>query len=106
MSKLLMVSLCAFLFTVRLASAEPDLPKTGYLYQVLFAQDYREVYNLDTENQYVIQIDAISKFNPNWVQVEFPQNANLSYSSKLAGKRWINLNYVMELRVYTPLPGQ
>ncbi len=57
-------------------------------------------------SQYFIQIDAIDASNPNWVLIEFPQAANGSYNSSLAGKRWINLNYVTELMIYTPPPNQ
>jgi hypothetical protein len=50
--------------------------------------------------QYEIKIDAVSVKNPNWILIEYPQDSNASYTSSLAGKRWLNLNYVQELRAY------
>ncbi len=106
MSKLMMVALCAFLLTAGTAFADSDLLKTGGTYQAVFSADYRSVHNMDSNNQYFIKILAISKSDPNWVLISFPPNANPSYSSSLAGQRWLNLNYVIELMPYKPLPGQ
>lgn len=78
------------------------------LYQVWFSPDYMTAHNLTYPNstyQFVIKIDAVNKVNPNWVLVEYPQAANQSFNSSMAGKRWLNLNYIVELRPYT-LPGQ
>lgn len=106
MSKISMMTLCAFLLTAgTVVRADSDILKTGNLYQAVFAADYRDVHSMDSDNQYVIKIDAISKANPNWILVEFPQPANQSFNSSFAGKRWINLNYVMELLPYAA-PGQ
>ena len=105
MSKILLLSLCLFLATVGAGKcADTDVPQVGVTYNVLFAADYRGMHSMQDGDKYVIKIDAISKTNPNWVQIEFPADANSSYTSSLSGKRWINLTYVMELRVYTPPP--
>ncbi len=80
--------------------------KLGVVYQIWLAPDYINAHSsMSVSNQYFIQIDAIDPNYPNWVLIEFPQAPNQSYTSSLAGKRWINLNYVMELQKYTP-PGQ
>jgi len=93
--------------TARCADAPPaHAIKTGVLYQIWFAPDYINAHSsMSSSNQYIVQIDAISTTNPNWVLIEFPQAPNQSYTSSLAGTRWINLNYVMELKTYTP-PSQ
>jgi hypothetical protein len=106
MSKILLVTLCSLLLTVGTALCDdPSSIKTGVLYQVWFAPDYYQVHSsMSSGNQYVIQIDAVNPSNPNWVLIEFPQAANIAYSTTLAGKRWINLNYVVELRHYVPPP--
>ncbi len=106
MSKLLMVALCAFLLTVGTACADSDLLKTGSIYQAVFSADYRGAHQMDAGGQYFIKIIAMSKTDPNWVLVSFPEKANPSYSSSLAGQRWLNLNYVLELMPYTPAPSQ
>jgi len=81
--------------------------KAGSTYQVWFSPDYINTHSsMSAANQYFIQIDAIDSANPNWVLIEFPQTPNQSYTSSLAGKRWINLNYVTELKIYTPPANQ
>ena len=114
MSKLPLAVVLALLLSVgtaRSADAPAAPPahsiKTGVLYQIWFAPDYINAHSsMSVSNQYVIQIDAINPGNPNWVLIEFPQAANQSYTSSLAGTRWVNLSYVMELKTYTPPPGQ
>jgi len=80
--------------------------KLGTVYQVWFSPDYINAHgSMSVSNQYYIKIDAIDPSYPNWVLIEFPEKPNQSYTTSLAGKRWINLNFVMELQKYTP-PGQ
>jgi hypothetical protein len=99
MSKLPLVLLCALLLLVGAASpASADVLKTGKIYQAVFSQDYRAIHSMDDDSKYYIRIVQVSSTNPNWVQIEFPADANPSYNSSLAGKRWLNLNYVIELK--------
>lgn len=107
MSKISLAVVCAFLLSMGIAPCD-DLTflKPDGLYRIYFTHDYRDAHSMDPNAEYVVKIDAVNKVNPNWVLIEFPQAANQSYSSSLAGKRWINLNFVMELRSYTPPPGQ
>lgn len=101
MPKIAILVLAFFLITAeRSFCDEPTLLVPGKLYAAMFIQDYRNLHSMDQTAQYVIKIDAISTKNPNWVQVEFPPAANSSYTSALAGKRWVNLNYIMELQDY------
>ncbi len=112
MSKLSLALLCAFLLSTgtvwcQSSGSSTHAIKVGSTYQVWFSPDYINTHSsMAAANQYFIQIDAIDATNPNWVLVEFPQAANESYTSSLAGKRWINLNYVTELKIYTPASGQ
>lgn len=109
MIKLSLVVVCALFLsigTARCSDAASETSghaiKVGTTYQVWFSPDYFALHtSMNTSNQYYIQIDGIDSQNPNWVLIEFPQAPNQSYSSSLAGKRWINLNYVMELQKYT-----
>src|ERR1700744_3540560 len=89
---------CAVLALLSLANARAagDCPVVGGKYKVLFANQYRDFYSLDSDTAWIIKVDAISS-NSNWIQIEFPANANQEYNSSLAGKRWINLQYVIEL---------
>ena len=113
MTKLSLAVVCALLLSIGTARCSDGAPestthaiKTGVIYQVWFAPDYINAHaSMAISNQYFIQIDGIDATNPNWVLIEFPQAPNQSYNSSLAGKRWINLNYVLELRKYTP-PAQ
>ncbi len=111
MSKTSLAILCTFLLSFgtawcQSAGSSTHAIKTGSTYQVWFSPDYINAHaSMSSNNQYYIQIDAIDSANPNWVLVEFPQAPNQSYTSTLAGKRWINLNFVMELQIYTP-PAQ
>ena len=109
MSKISILVLCVFLLSSGSsysASADTnDLLKVGSLYQVTYSYDFRQTHQMDSTTQYVIKIDAVSKQNSNWILVEYPANANASYSSSLAGKFWINLNYIQQLQAYVG-PGQ
>ncbi len=78
-------------------AAAPDCPVVGAYYRVVFTEDYRAYYDLDTDNTYIIKVDAISRSHPDFILFEYPPNANQSYSSNLAGRRWVNLHYVMDL---------
>lgn len=109
MSKISILALCVFLLSSGIsysASSEAnDLLKVGSLYQVTYSFDFRQTHQMDATSQYVIKIDAVSKQNSNWVLVEYPADSNASYTSNLAGKFWINLNYIQQLQAYVP-PGQ
>jgi hypothetical protein len=109
MSKIPLALVFALLLSTGIARcADSAFLNPDKLYQVYFTQAYLSLHGLssDPTAQIIIKIDAVNKANPNWVLVEFPQAVNQSYTSSLAGKRWINLNYVLELRAFTPLPGQ
>jgi len=108
MPKILLAVLCAFVLSLGTARcADETFLKPDGLYQAWFSNDYRLTHtSFDPSAAYIIKIDKISPANPNWVLIEFPQQANQSYNSSLAGKRWINLNFISELKAYTPPPGQ
>jgi hypothetical protein len=107
MSKLSLAVVCAFLLTLGSAQcADATFLNPASLYQLTFSPEYLSAHQMDPNAQYIVKIDAVNKANDNWVQIEFPQAANQSYTSSLAGKRWINLNYVMDFKLYTPPPGQ
>ena len=109
MAKLSLAVLCALLLSVGTARCQSATHaiKVGSIYQVWFSPDYINTHSsMAAANQYFIQIDAIDSANSNWVLIEFPEAPNQSYSSSLAGKRWINLNYVTELRIYIPPTNQ
>lgn len=99
MTKTFTLLLCAVLVVLSLAPARAagDCPVVGAQYRVLFADQYRDFYSLDSDTAWIIKVDAISRTDSNWIQIEFPPNANQEYNSGLAGKRWVNLRYVMEL---------
>jgi hypothetical protein len=108
MSKLSLAVLCALVLSIGTAwgqsgGSSTHAIKVGNTYQAWFSPEYISSHSsMGVGNQYYIQIDAIDSANTNWVLVEFPPAPNQSYNSSLAGKRWINLNYVMELQIYTP----
>jgi hypothetical protein len=98
MPKIAMLSLCAFLLTAGAALAAPGFPAVGAKYQVVFTTAYLDSHSMDSDIQYVLRVDAVSSDNPNWILIDFPPNANSSYNSNMGGKRWINLNFVIELQ--------
>jgi hypothetical protein len=108
MPKFLLVVLSAFALSLGTARcADETFLKPDALYQVWFSQGYRDTHtSFDPSATYIIKIDKVNAANPNWALIEFPQAANQSYTSSMAGKRWINLNFIVELKAYTPPPGQ
>jgi hypothetical protein len=107
MSKTWLAVVCAFLLSTGMANcADSTFPNPGDLYRAYFTTEFLNDHSMDPSGHYIVKIDAINKANPNWIQIEFPQAANQSYTSSLDGKRWINLNFVTELKPYTPPPGQ
>jgi hypothetical protein len=108
MSKFLLAVLCAFALSLGTARcADETFLKPDALYQVWFADSYKNSHSsFDPAATYIIKIDKVNPVNPNWVLIEFPQQANQSYTSSMGGKRWINLNFIVELKTYTPPPGQ
>jgi hypothetical protein len=108
MPKFLLVLLCAFALPLGTARcADETFLKPDGLYQVWFSDGYKNTHpSFDPAATYIVKIDKVNATNPNWVQIEFPQQANQSYTSSMAGKRWINLNFIVEFKAYTPPPGQ
>jgi len=111
MSKISLAVVCALMVSMGSAKcADSTFLNPEALYRIWFAPEYMTVHNLDPNsdslNQYVVKVDEVNKQNPNWILIEFPQAPNQAYNSGMAGKRWINLNYVIEMRTYTPPPGQ
>jgi hypothetical protein len=108
-TKILILALSILvLFTGHSYCDNPDFPKVGSLYRVVFAENgWSSTQYMDSSLLWVIKVDAISRINPNWILIEFPHDANynLAHNSQIWGQRWLNLNYVVLLKPVIPGGG-
>ncbi len=73
MIKLAIVAAGAFWLAAGSAfAAAPDCPVVGAYYRVVFTEDYRAYYDLDTDNTYIIKVDAISRSPPRFHPLRVP----------------------------------